>query len=79
MICRMPGDQEPLAEYRIANVKTSSVDKDATVAVLKYADFSHYADYFNGMEDENSARPFRMQRLSEWMEENIPLFECPAT
>lgn len=27
------GGQEPLAEYRIANVKTSSVDKDATAAV----------------------------------------------
>ena len=36
------GDQEPLAEYRIANVKTSSVDKDATAAVLKYADFKKH-------------------------------------
>lgn len=71
------GDQEPLAEYRIANVKTSSVDKDATAAVLKYADFSHYADYFNGMEDENIAQAIPNAKASEWMEENIPLFECP--
>ena len=40
------GGQEPLAEYRIANVKTSSTDKDASSAFLKYEDFSHYADYF---------------------------------
>ena len=71
------GGQEPLAEYRIANVKTSSVDKDATAAVLKYADFSHYADYFNGMEDENIAQAIPNTKASEWMEENIPLFECP--
>ena len=46
------GGQEPLAEYRIANVKTSSTDKDASSAFLKYADFSHYAESFNDMEDE---------------------------
>ena len=43
------GEQEPMAEYRIANVKTSSADKDASSAFLKYKDFSHYADYFNGL------------------------------
>ena len=57
------GGQEPLAEYRIANVKTSSTDKDASSAFLKYEDFSHYADYFNGMEDENIVHPYRGEVL----------------
>ena len=71
------GGQEPLAEYRIANVKTSSTDKDASSAFLKYADFSHYAESFNGMEDENIVQAIPNAKASEWMEENIPLFECP--
>ncbi len=71
------GAQDPLAEYGIANVKTSSTDKDASSAFLKYADFSHYADYFNGMEDENIVQAIPNAKASEWMEENIPLFECP--
>ena len=66
-----------MAEYGIANVKTSSTDKDASSAFLKYADFSHYADYFNGMEDENIVQAIPNAKASEWMEENIPLFECP--
>jgi len=71
------GAQDPLAEYGIANVKTSSADKDASSAFLKYADFSHYADCFNGMEDENIVQAIPNAKASEWMEENIPLFECP--
>lgn len=71
------GDQEPLSTYRIANFKTSSADKDATAAVLKYNDFAHYADYFNGMEDENIVQAIPNAQSSAWMEENIPLFECP--
>ena len=66
-----------MAEYRIANVKTSSADKDASSAFLKYKDFSHYADYFNGMEDENIVQAIPNAKASEWMEANIPLFECP--
>ena len=66
------GAQDPLAEYGIANVKTSSADKDASSALLKYADFSHYADCFNGMEDENVVQAIPNAKASEWMEENIP-------
>ncbi len=71
------GEQEPLATYKIANFHTSSSDKDATSAFLKYKDFAHYADYFNGMEDENIVAAIPNTKASEWMEENIPLFECP--
>ena len=71
------GAQDELSTYRIANFKTESGDKDASAAVLKYNDFKHYADYFNGMEDENIAQAIPNAQSSAWMEENIPLFECP--
>ncbi len=71
------GDQEPLSIYRIANFKSASTDKDATSAVLKYKDYAHYADYFNGMEDENIIQAIPNAQSSAWMEENIPLFDCP--
>lgn len=71
------GDQAPLSVYRIANVQSSSADKDASSAVLKYANFSKYATYFNQMEEENIAQAIPNVAASAWMEENIPLFECP--
>ncbi|MBP1614474.1 MAG: hypBA2 [Bacteroidetes bacterium] len=71
------GSEEPMAFYRIANVKTLSADTDSTATFLKYADFSHYVSYFNNMEDENIAQAIPNAKASEWMEKNIPLFECP--
>ena len=71
------GGQEPLSIYRIANVQTKSTDKDASAAILKYDNFSHYADYFNTMEDENIVQAISNSEASAWMKENIPLFECP--
>ena len=70
-------DEDKLAVYRIANVKSSSKDADGSAAVLKYKDYSHYVDYFNGMEDENIAQAIPNAQASEWMKENIPLFDCP--
>lgn len=46
-------------------------------AVLDAGDYKHYVDYFNGMEDENIAQAIPNSRAWEWMEKNIPLFECP--
>lgn len=71
------GEQEPLTVYRIANIKTSSADKNATSAFLRYENFARYANYFNNMEDENIVQAIPNVESSEWMEENIPLFECP--
>lgn len=70
-------DVDPLAVYRIANFKSSSRDADATSAVLKYDDYAHHVDYFNGMEDENIVQAIPNSESSAWMKENIPLFECP--
>ena len=65
------------ATFRIGSFKTSSQDVNASATVLKYADFAHYADRFNAMEDENIAQAIPNSASSAWMEQNIPLFECP--
>jgi hypothetical protein len=71
------GEQDSLAIFRIADFKTESLDKDASASILKFADFIHYINYFNGMEDENIAQAIPNAKAGEWMEKNIPLFECP--
>ncbi len=71
------GEEDTLAEYRIANFKTESMDVDSGAAILKYKDFKHYVDYFNNMEDENIAQAIPNSESWQWMEENVPLFECP--
>jgi hypothetical protein len=46
-------------------------------AVLKYNSFKHYVDYFNNMEDENIKQAIPNDSAWWWMQQNIPLFECP--
>ncbi len=70
-------DEDKLAVFRIANVKSSSRDIDGEAAVLKYDDYNHYVEYFNTMEDENIAQAIPNAEASAWMKENIPLFDCP--
>ena len=70
-------EADPEAVYRIAAFRTSSADADAAAAVLRYADFAHYAETFNNMEDENIVQAIPNSASSAWMERNIPLFECP--
>ena len=65
------------AIFRIGSFKTTSQDVNASATVLKYADFAHYAARFNAMEDENIAQAIPNSASSAWMEQNIPLFECP--
>ncbi len=69
--------EEPEAVYRIAHVKSASLDAGAGAAVLRYADFAHYVEYFNAMEDEHIVQAIPNACASEWMRDNIPLFECP--
>lgn len=71
------GEDAPLAVYAISNVKTRSNDADGTAALLKYADYKHYVDYFNTMEDENIAQAIPNAQAWEWMTKNTPLFDCP--
>jgi hypothetical protein len=46
-------------------------------AVLKAASFKHYVDYFNKMEDENIKQAIPNDSAWNWLQKNIPLFECP--
>ncbi|MDD5185922.1 MAG: trehalase family glycosidase [Paludibacter sp.] len=71
------GAQDSLSVFRIANFKTESLDEDGTASFLKFSDFKHYVDYFNGMEDENIVAAIPNSQAAEWMGKNIPLFECP--
>ena len=50
---------------------------DAPSAVLSAADYRHYVEYFNGMEDENIVSYIPNAKSWEWMQQNVPLFDCP--
>lgn len=71
------GEKDNLSVFRIANFKTESLDNDKFSAILKFSDFRYYVDYFNTMEDENIVQAIPNAKAAEWMEQNIPLFECP--
>lgn len=45
--------------------------------ILKQSSFKHYVDYFNNMEDENIKQAIPNAQSWNWMQKNIPLFECP--
>jgi hypothetical protein len=45
--------------------------------LLKQSSFKHYVDYFNKMEDENIVQAIPNVQSWDWMQKNIPLFECP--
>lgn len=46
-------------------------------AILKPAEFKHYVDYFNRMEDENIVLAIPNDSAWQFLQANIPLFECP--
>ncbi|MBR6978415.1 MAG: six-hairpin glycosidase [Prevotella sp.] len=70
-------ERDPVVGYHIANVVSRSLDGDAPAAVLRYADFAHYAERFNAMDDELTPTTIPNTQASQWMERNIPLFDCP--
>ncbi len=45
--------------------------------VLKASAYQHYVDYFNQMEDENIQQAIPNDSAWQWMQSNIPLFDCP--
>ena len=69
----------PVASFAIASVTSRSVCCDSVTAptLLSYDTFSHYVSRFNAMEDENIVTTIPNAQASEWMRENIPLFDCP--
>jgi hypothetical protein len=45
--------------------------------VLKPDAFSHYVQYFNGMEDENVTNLIPNAASWDWLQKEIPFFDCP--
>ena len=72
------GDRAPEATFAIANVTTTPKGSPSgDGAFLHSADYKHYVDYFNTMEDENIVQAIPNSKSWEWMTENVPLFDCP--
>ncbi|HEV2696216.1 MAG TPA: glycosyl hydrolase family 65 protein [Verrucomicrobiae bacterium] len=49
----------------------------AETETLKPAAFAHYVEHFNSMEDENVTNTISNAGAWDWMQKEIPLFECP--
>jgi mannosylglycerate hydrolase MGH1-like protein/glycosyl hydrolase family 65 len=49
----------------------------ADTSVLKPAAFAHHVERFNTMEDENITNFVSNAKSWDWLQKNIPLFECP--
>ncbi|MGN1262758.1 MAG: MGH1-like glycoside hydrolase domain-containing protein [Prevotella sp.] len=71
------GITDPLAVFYINNVRTRNVGGTQEGALLCWADFEHYVRYFNAMEPEGIVQAVPDSCAARWMEDNIPLFECP--
>jgi hypothetical protein len=56
-----------------------SAKKPANVPadLLNRADYKHYIDYFNRMEDENIVQAIPNDSAWGWLNANIPFFDCP--
>lgn len=49
----------------------------AAFAVLKPADFAHHVEKFNMMEDENVTNTIPNAQSWDWLQKEIPFFDCP--
>src|SRR6516162_8233808 len=49
----------------------------ADLHVLRPASFAHYVAFFNRMEDENVTNFVSNAHSWDWLQRNIPFFECP--
>ncbi|PHN02437.1 MGH1-like glycoside hydrolase domain-containing protein [Flavilitoribacter nigricans] len=63
------------AVFFLKSLTTAPVQKSR--AVLDIKDYKKYVDYFNRMEDENIVQAIPNDQSWDWMQENIPLFDCP--
>src|SRR5690606_4022888 len=66
--------------FCISLLTSCTVTKEGVVnssTVLEATDYKRYVDLFNKMEDENIQQAIPNDQSWEWMQKNIPLFECP--
>lgn len=71
------GATDSLAVYHINNVRTRDISGKTQGALLRWDDYRHYAERFNAMEPESIVQAIPDSRAAEWMEDNIPLLDCP--
>jgi hypothetical protein len=67
----------PLVRAAFVCLVVSSLASASDFSVLKPAAFTHHIERFNTMEDENVTNFVSNARSWEWLQQNIPLFECP--
>ena len=83
-----PGWDEPGADEKIkeavyyikdfrATPLTQLMTETQNQPVLSVEDFKHYVDYFNSIDNEDVVNFVPNTEAWSWMQENIPLFECP--
>lgn len=53
------------------------ISRCQSVNILNPANYKHYTDYFNRMEDENIIQTIPNDSSWKWLKQNIPFFECP--
>lgn len=86
-------ERDPQATFTLAHVTTAPLPVDSfplhssdrmpqevatnAGAILDFSHYTHYVDHFNTMEDENIVTEIPNAKAAEWMERNIPLFDCP--
>ncbi|MCR5394627.1 MAG: exo-alpha-sialidase [Bacteroidales bacterium] len=75
----LPDSATPIREARwaISNVEAKPSQGAQTSAMLHWNNYQHYVDYFNTMEDEHVVQAIPNSESAQWMERNIPLFDCP--
>jgi hypothetical protein len=61
----------------VALLLFSQIGFAENLSVLKPASFAHYVEYFNSMEDENITNFVSNAQSWEWLQKEIPFFECP--
>lgn len=64
----------PLCAFVSLWFNASAQNKPMT---LKHSSFKQYVDYFNRMEEENIVQAIPNAQSWDWLQKNIPLFECP--
>jgi len=45
--------------------------------ILNDKDFEHYVEFFNSVDDEPIINEISNQQCWDWMQQNVPYFECP--
>lgn len=83
---------DPVASFSIGYLETSDANgtrvathlgqaepgaTDYKAHVLSYSRMHEYVAYFNNMEDEHVSQLISNSEAPAWMEQQIPLFECP--